>query len=206
VSSFVTLPANERIQIAWPTHNHTLFTASDRFFARTRANPDYGKPGWTRDCGRRLHRGCDIAPSHATPTGQTTTVIFTDCATGTDYESVEPTFLPHDDIYGVFDGVVEHVETDPSSSDFGIHVILSHRWPSSGERFDTLYGHLAETCVTLGQSLAAGERLGRMGQTSRSADARNWMAIAPHLHFEVRTADGRHHDPVEFLTAFAPRA
>ena len=38
-----------------------------------------------------------------------------------------------------------------------------------------------------------------MGQTARSADARNWMAIAPHLHFEVRDAEGRAYEPVEFL-------
>jgi murein DD-endopeptidase MepM/ murein hydrolase activator NlpD len=45
-----------------------------------------------------------------------------------------------------------------------------------------------------------------MGQTSRSADARNWMAIAPHLHFEVRDADGHAYDPVEFLKRFLPSA
>jgi hypothetical protein len=84
-TGFVPLPAAELLRIAWPTPNHNLIAAPDRFFARTRANPDYGKPGWTRDCGKRFHRGCDIAPVHLTPTGKTTRVTFTDCATGGSY-------------------------------------------------------------------------------------------------------------------------
>ena len=51
----------------------------------------------------------------------------------------------------------------------------------------------------------AGQKLGVMGQTSRSADARNWMAVAPHLHFEVRNAAGESYDPVEFLSRFVLR-
>jgi len=31
------------------------------------------------------------------------------------------------------------------------------------------------------------------------------MAIAPHLHFEVRNAAGNAYDPVEFLKRFLPR-
>src|ERR1051325_6220483 len=73
---FVPLPLDESLQIAWPTPNRALFTAPDRFFARTRANPDYGKPGFTRDCGRRFHRGIDIAPVRVTGKGETTRVIF----------------------------------------------------------------------------------------------------------------------------------
>ena len=55
---------------------------------------------------------------------------------------------------------------------------------------------------TVNRELRTGDRLGRMGQTSRSADARNWMLVAPHLHFEVRDAAGKAYDPVEFLHRF----
>jgi len=41
-----------------------------------------------------------------------------------------------------------------------------------------------------------------MGQTSRIADARNWMRVAPHLHFEVRNAGEQAYDPVEFLRRY----
>jgi len=192
--NFIPLPANESIQIVWPTPNHFLFDAPEKFFARTRVNPDYGKPGWTRDCGKRFHRGCDIAPVSVTPTGETTTVTFTDCATGKDFESVEPTLTPHDEVFPVFEGKIVESVTDESLSDFGKHVVVEHHWPGSGERFFTLYAHLAEVVGRW-----------RMGQTSRSADARNWMAIAPHLHFEVRDAAGSHYDPVEFLRRFVLR-
>ena len=193
-TEFVPLPDGETIRITWPTANHFLFDAPERFFARTRVNPDYGKAGWTRDCGKRFHRGCDIAPVSVTPTGKTTTVMFTDCGTGKDFESVEPTFVPHDDVFRVFDGTIVESVNAEDLSDFGKHVVIEHCWPGSGEKFYTLYAHLAE--------VAGGLRVGKMGQTSRSADARNWMAIAPHLHFEVRNAAGQNYDPVEFLKKF----
>ena len=197
MNDFVPLPADEQIVITWPTPNRQLFIAPDKFFARTRVNPDFGKPGWTRDCGRRFHRGCDIAPVNVTPTGQTTSVIFTDCTTGKDFESDEPTFIPHDEVFAVFPGQIIEAVTDESASDFGRHIVIEHCWPVTGAKFFTLYGHLAE--------LKSGHCIGRMGQTSRSADARNWMAVAPHLHFEVRNAAGNAYDPVEFLKRFLPR-
>ena len=194
MTGFVPLPADESMIITWPTPNRQLFDAPEKFFARTRVNPDFGKPGFTRDCGRRFHRGCDIAPVRVTPTGQTTRVIFTDCATGQDFESHEPTFIPHDEVFAVFPGQISEAVTDESASDFGRHLVLEHRWPVSGKKFFTLYAHLA--------ALRTSHCLGVMGQTSRSADARNWMAIAPHLHFEVRDATGNAYNPVEFLTKF----
>lgn len=197
---FVPLPADESLEVCWPTPNRHLFDAPEKFFARTRANPDYGKPGFTRDCGKRFHRGVDIAPVRMTATGQTTTVIFTDCSTGRDYESVEPTFIPHDDVFCVFDGTVLEVVDDENGSDLGKHVIVEHVWPRSRSRFYTLYAHLGQARCTLHAPRSA--PLGTMGQTSRSADARNWLAIAPHLHFEVRNAHNEPHDPVEFLRRF----
>jgi murein DD-endopeptidase MepM/ murein hydrolase activator NlpD len=204
---FLTLPDDERLRIAWPTPNHSLFDTPENFFARTRVNPDYGKPGWTRDCGKRFHRGCDIAPVQVTATGRAARVVFTNCATNTDFESEEPTFVPHDDVFCVFDGTVAKIVTDENTSDFGKHVAIEHVWPMSGAKFCTLYGHLAEVSVpTASSRILQGAEIGRMGQTSRSADARNWMAIAPHLHFEVKDADGRPYDPVEFLKRFLPSA
>jgi hypothetical protein len=203
---FIQLPSDQGLRIAWPTRNHALFDAPENFFARTRLNCDYGKPGWTRDCGRRFHRGCDIAPLNVTATGRMTTVVFTDCATGKDFESVEPTFVPHDEVFCVFEGTVAEIVTDENLSDFGKHVVVEHVWPQNGERFFTIYAHLAEIRLehaTL--RVARSTILGTMGQTSRSADARHWMAIAPHLHFEVRNAAGESYDPVEFLRRFLLR-
>ena len=203
---FVPLPSDERITIAWPTPNHALFRAPEKFFARTRVNPDYGKPGWTRDCGQRFHRGCDIAPVRVTPTGHTTRVVFTDCVTGRDFESEEPTFVPHDEVFCVGNGTVHELVLDETASGFGKHVVVEHTWPGSGEKFCTLYAHLSEIFVSHLSPVTSNQLLGRMGQSSRSADARNWMAIAPHLHFEVRDGSGRSYDPVEFLRRYLIRS
>lgn len=204
-NQFLALPDDELLRIVWPTANHSLFDAPDRFFARTRMNPDYGKPGWTRDCGKRFHRGCDIAPIKVTATGRTTRVTFTDCVTNEDFESEEPAFVPHDDVFCVFDGTVAEVVTDESTSDFGKHVVVEHAWPRTGAKLFTIYGHLAEVSVPpVTSRIRLGTKVGRMGQTSRSADARNWMAIAPHLHFEVRDGDGQSYDPMEFFKRFLP--
>jgi murein DD-endopeptidase MepM/ murein hydrolase activator NlpD len=134
-----------------------------------------------------------------TATGKTTRVVFTDCATQTDFESEEPTFVPHDPVCCVYAGIVAEAVRDADASDFGKHVVIEHHWPGSGERFFTLYGHLAEVEVSCQSSVISGQKIGLMGQTSRNADARNWMLIAPHLHFEVRDSSGRVYDPVEFL-------
>lgn len=202
---FLTLPDDERLRIAWPTANHSLFDAPEKFFARTRVNADYGKPGWTRDCGKRFHRGCDIAPVRVTATGRTSRVVFTDCATNKDFESEEPTFVPHDDVFCVFDGTVAEIVVDENVSDFGKHAVIKHTWPRGGAKFFTLYAHLAEVSTfPVSSPISQGVNVGRMGQTSRTADARNWMAIAPHLHFEVRDGNGQSYDPAEFLKQFLP--
>jgi murein DD-endopeptidase MepM/ murein hydrolase activator NlpD len=206
-NQFLTLPDDERLCVTWPTANHRLFDAPEKFFACTRVNLDYGKPGWTRDCGKRLHRGCDIAPVNATATGRTTRVVFTNCATNADFESEEPTFVPHDDVFCVCEGIVTEVVTDESISDFGKHIVIEHAWPRSGTTFFTLYAHLSEVAsVSVFSRILQGAKVGQMGQTSRSADARNWMAISPHLHFEVKNVAGQSYDPVEFLKRYLPPA
>jgi hypothetical protein len=53
---FMPLPSNEGIRVTWPTPKHFLLDAPEKFYARTRVNADYGKPGWTRDCEKRCMR------------------------------------------------------------------------------------------------------------------------------------------------------
>ncbi len=204
-SGFADLPVGETIDAAWPTPNHALRTAPDHFFARTKANPDYGKPGWTRECGKRFHQGCDVTPVRKRVTGRKTTVTFTDCATGAEYDSEEPTFIAEDPVFSVYNGIVAEAITDPATSDFGRHVVMRHEWPGDGGSFYSLYGHLADVSVKEGAVVQAGRRLGTMGATSRIADARKWMAVSPHLHFEVWNAEKKPMDPAAFLDRFAPQ-
>ena len=198
-SPFQRCPEHTRLELAWPTPNHTLFKQPTLFFAGTRANPNYGRPGWTRDCGRRVHRGCDIASVDFTPTGQTTTVMFTNCQTGEEYPSIEPTFVPKDPVFCLFEGHVMELISNAEESDFGIHAVIQHRWPGTGDTFFTLYAHLATYSVRKGELVETGRQIGVVGATSRITDARNWMAIAPHLHLEIWNANRDPFDPEHFL-------
>lgn len=55
------------------------------------------------------------------------------------------------------------------------------------------YGHLDKRGVKVGQEVDQGARLGTLGSTGRST--------GPHLHFEIRDAQGRPVDPLKHIRA-----
>jgi len=203
-TSFVALPDRRNITLTWPSPNHQLHSNAESFFARTPVNPDYGKPGWTRDCGRRFHRGCDIAPVNKQSDGISHTVMFSDCKTGTEFPGQEPGWIPEDDIFAVCSGVVVELNQEAELSTCGKYIIIEHRWPKCGDAFYSLYAHLESINIPVGAVVKAGDTIGRMGRTSSSAVAREWMAIAPHLHLEFWNDNGESFDPVEMLRKFIP--
>lgn len=75
-------------------------------------------------------------------------------------------------IVAVGDGEVVEVLEDPPG--FGRYVKLKHAWGES------LYAHLAQQLVRLGQRLGRGHLLGMSGNTGNST--------GPHLHFGLRVA------------------
>ncbi len=83
------------------------------------------------------------------------------------------------------EGTVVKVANDPKG--YGLHIILEHQ---SG--LQTLYAHLSRCAAWKGQSMRAGELLGRSGTSGNST--------GPHLHFEVRL-EGKPIDPLPLLTA-----
>ncbi|ELP68067.1 transglycosylase family protein [Streptomyces turgidiscabies] len=86
-------------------------------------------------------------------------------------------------------GVGEVVDAGWGGS-FGYQVVIRH----SDGRYSQ-YAHLSAISVRAGQSVSAGQRIGRSGSTGNST--------GPHLHFEVRTGPGfgSDIDPVAYLRA-----
>lgn len=68
---------------------------------------------------------------------------------------------------------------------YGNVVIISH-----GNGYSTLYAHQSEILVGLGDTVAGGETVGRVGSTG--------FSTGPHLHFEIRV-DGVAVDPAPYL-------
>lgn len=66
------------------------------------------------------------------------------------------------------------VSKNASGAAYGNHVVIKHK----DGKF-TLYAHLSSTAVNVGQTVNAGQLVGRVGSTGHSS--------GPHLHFEVRT-------------------
>jgi murein DD-endopeptidase MepM/ murein hydrolase activator NlpD len=73
------------------------------------------------------------------------------------------------EVFATADGVVETAE---ANSGYGLHVVIDH-----GFGYETLYGHLSATKVTVGQKVKRGTIIGLVGSTGRST--------GPHLHYEV---------------------
>lgn len=83
-------------------------------------------------------------------------------------------------------GVVVAVnETETPDVGYGVHIVIDH-----GGKINTIYAHLSEMYVTVGQIVEEGQGIGAVGDTG--------YAPKPHLHFEVRE-DGEAADPKKFL-------
>lgn len=74
-----------------------------------------------------------------------------------------------------------------SATGYGNYVVLAH-----GGGIMTLYGHLLETDVNVGQFVGAGKRIGLEGSTGWST--------GPHVHFELRVNDAVT-NPMPYLPA-----
>jgi hypothetical protein len=85
-------------------------------------------------------------------------------------------------VYAAGEGTVIFAGADktpiyaPWPNYYGNLVVIEH-----ADSFYTLYAHLSKILVEEGQTVAAGDQVGEVGQTG--------VAIGPHLHFEVRRGD-----------------
>lgn len=64
---------------------------------------------------------------------------------------------------------------------YGLAVVIRHDFGYQGQTLYTVYGHLSETNLVIGQPIESGEVVGLSGATGK--------VTGPHLHFEVRIGD-----------------
>jgi len=86
-------------------------------------------------------------------------------------------------IYAADGGVVRL--SGNTGNGYGIHIIIDH-----GNGFQTLYAHNSQNLVTVGQRVAQGEMIARVGSTGNST--------GNHLHFEI-IQNGRPVNPMNFI-------
>jgi murein DD-endopeptidase MepM/ murein hydrolase activator NlpD len=94
-------------------------------------------------------------------------------------------------IHVVADGVV--VESG-SGGGLGQHIVVQHL--VDGQMVQSVYGHMifGSQTVAVGQKVAMGQIIGRVGSTGAST--------GPHLHFEIRPGGGEAIEPLAWLAEY----
>ncbi len=155
-----------------PTDNDALFRGkpgqfymyTDRNFEGVKSRPwQGGTYGFTRNPQRvggkivmtKFHEGIDVKPVRRDAAGE-----------------------PLDEIRAIEAGRVVHTSEDARDSNYGKLVVLEH--DVDGTPVYSIYAHLATVEVQPGQTLAQGDRIGRLGYTGAGIDRRR-----AHLHLEI---------------------
>lgn len=160
------------LDLTFPTKNHALLQGDgeafymfvDREVQGEKTTPwEGGQYGYVRDphvtsggtVYTRFHEGADIKPLERTSDGE-----------------------PLDIVTAASAGRVVHVSDNPRYSNYGRFVVIEHQW--DGCPYYSLYAHLNSASVHIGQQVAQGDPLGRLGYTGDGIDRRR-----AHVHFEV---------------------
>lgn len=159
------------LDLRLPTDNDSLlkgggpeyFQFVDRNFEGQVSYPwEGGQFGFWRDPRRtsagiayaRFHEGMDVKPLRRDAKGD-----------------------PLDEVKAILAGEVVHV-APPGKSNYGSYLVLRHDWGEGP--FFSLYAHLREYRVSLGQKVAAGQAIALMGYTGSGIDQRR-----AHVHVEL---------------------
>lgn len=155
-----------------PTDNNHIFSGSsekfymyvDRHFEGKKSKPwTGGKYGFVRTLkrtkdgvvGTKFHEGIDIKP------------LKRDAKNN-----------PKDEIRAIASGVVAYVNSKPARSNYGNYVVIEHQWPE-GPIF-SLYAHLSQISVQVGERVKQGQAIGIMGFTGAGINR-----ARSHLHLEL---------------------
>jgi len=171
-SSTVLMAEDSRIELSLPTDNDALFHGGgpefyqyiERDFHGEKSTPwEGGRYGFVRNpvptvqglIYTRFHEGIDIRCLHRDPQGE-----------------------PLDDVRAIADGKVVHTNRVPGYSNYGRYIVIEHIW--DGSPYYSLYGHLSEVAVNVGQRVNRGERIARMGYSGEGLNQ-----ARAHVHLEL---------------------
>jgi murein DD-endopeptidase MepM/ murein hydrolase activator NlpD len=152
------------VQLAFPTDNNRLLANDlDHFYQPTSSKRAFsGMYGFVRTNGpeparffERFHEGLDIQPLKRDANGN-----------------------PLDVVKAAADGTVAYVNRSPNHSNYGIYVMIRHRF-GAYEAYTT-YGHLASASVSIGEKVKTGDPLGILGHTGPDIPKER-----AHVHFEI---------------------
>ena len=172
VSTGASVAQNSKIEISLPTDNDALFHGGgpefyqyvEREFQGEKSTPwEGGRYGFVRDpmaTGQgliytRFHEGIDIRCLRRNARGE-----------------------PLDDVRAIADGKVVHTNRVAGYSNYGRYIVIEHEW--DGSPYYSLYGHLGEISVNVGQLVNRGGRIARMGYTGEGLNQ-----ARAHLHLEL---------------------
>lgn len=172
VLSLASQPFAAALDFTFPTKNRALLEGNgpgfymyvDRNFQGATSTPwEGGQYGYVRNprvtsaglVYTRFHEGADIKPLERSADGE-----------------------PLDIVTAAGAGRVVHASSASRASNYGQFVVIEHQW--SGSPYYSLYAHLNAISVRVGQRVAQGDPLGRLGYTGAGIDRRR-----AHLHFEL---------------------
>lgn len=166
------LALTHAVDIQLPTENRHLFSNEpqkfymyvDRYFEGNHSQPwQAGSYGFVRTSVRvdnqiietKFHEGIDIAPIKRDKAGN-----------------------PLDLVSSIADGKVVYASLRTGASNYGKYVVIEHPWENSSVY--SLYAHLGEITCQVGDPVAKGAVIGRMGYTGSGI-----TRVRAHLHLEL---------------------
>lgn len=156
--------AGPRLEFIMPTENRTLLEGDlETFYQPTISKRAVsGRYGFVRTGGpeppkylERFHEGIDVKPLRRDERGE-----------------------PLDPVMATADGEVVYVNSRSTASNYGIYVVIRHRFGEAN--LYTFSGHLASARVRAGDEVKAGDVIGILGYTGAGINRER-----AHLHYEI---------------------
>jgi len=176
------LQVDPQVIVDWPYNSF----ANDETFAlavgQTLMVPDGIKPKETPLAPKRLFA---TVPGAGLGTGQFVWPVGGTISQGFSWYHKAIDIANHSlpDIVAADGGLISFIGWQPGG--YGNHIIIDH-----GNGYQTLYAHLSQIYISVGQKVGRGQVIGKMGSTGRST--------GPHLHFEIRI-NGSNQNPLNYL-------